>query len=1043
MGAGRVLTYLNRYAWDSVGGGMWWDVTHEHKTSEPLGAATLIAATLYRVQHKKYFLGVATRLLAWADKYTENPQAGNLYGRSATDGTVMDYVEGMMVAAHVELCPATKQKSYCAQAEQIAKASLAQFPVLADWAPETDVVYLRWMLDLYTYDKNPTWYALAYENAKHAAANARDASGFWSLRWDGGTRSTRPSTPSRRRSSSSRGSRRRLLPHEDARSRRGGGDLPLPSHATLVTQQAAFQQLAEQGLAQTQQYWWDEKYGWYSGRRLTTRPWRACGLVSAARARRGDRDRRPDPANKAAVETTFTPAENFWVPTIEGTGGITWLWGQRNTGNAIRRRRLVGGRQPPCIRGDEERALAVGRGARPLVHRRVRWDPVNGGTWWDSDHDHKTSEPLAAAALVAATLYRIVHEPYFLDLAQRYIAWADKYTLVDGLYGRNATDGTVMDYVEGMMIAAHVELCEGTGDKSWCTQAESIAKASLDTFPTIEPWTPEPDAIYLEGMLDLYEEDGNPTWYALAYANATSAEANARDPDGFWSPTGAATGWIRASSSPKPRRPSSSRGWPRPRRPREAPRCAHLRGDAAASVATRPPHRPGPPPGARRAGARNDADGVVERAGRLVQRPRGESPGLDALVVLSAPRARRGDRDRRSDGREQGARRHDVQAGGGVLGPDHRRDGRRLLAVRAPRHRNRLLRRRRLVGALLPRRVPGDGQRALAVGRRTRARVHRPVRLGPRERRYMVGRRPSHKTSEPLAAAAEVAATLYDIQHKAYYLKLATKYISWADAKTRNPAQGNLYGRSATDGTVMDYVEGMMVAAHVELCKATKQQSWCDQAEQLAQASLQQFPILADWAPETDVVYLRGLLELYAYDKNPTWYASCTTTRCAPPPTPAATRPACGRTSGTGPTPIRRRCSRRRRRPSSSPGSRRRRPRRANLLGMTETVEAPAALKQINHWIGGRSVAGQSGRKGPVYNPATGHQSARSTSRPSRRSIAPSRPRRPPLRRGAKSRSGGAPRSSSASASSCTSAARTSPGSSPPARQGSLRRDRR
>ncbi len=42
---------------------------------------------------------------------------------------------------------------------------------------------------------------------------------------------------------------------------------------------------------------------------------------------------------------------------------------------------------------------------------------------------------------------------------------------------------------------------------------------------------------------------------------------------------------------------------------------------------------------------------------------------------------------------------------------------------------------------------------------------------------------------------------------------------------------------------------------------------------------------------------------------------------------------------------------------------------------MTETIEAPAALRQIDHWIGGRSVAGTSGRKGPVFNPATGRQS--------------------------------------------------------------------
>ena len=42
---------------------------------------------------------------------------------------------------------------------------------------------------------------------------------------------------------------------------------------------------------------------------------------------------------------------------------------------------------------------------------------------------------------------------------------------------------------------------------------------------------------------------------------------------------------------------------------------------------------------------------------------------------------------------------------------------------------------------------------------------------------------------------------------------------------------------------------------------------------------------------------------------------------------------------------------------------------------MTETIEAPAALRQINHWIGGRSVAGGSGRTGPVFNPALGRQS--------------------------------------------------------------------
>jgi malonate-semialdehyde dehydrogenase (acetylating)/methylmalonate-semialdehyde dehydrogenase len=41
---------------------------------------------------------------------------------------------------------------------------------------------------------------------------------------------------------------------------------------------------------------------------------------------------------------------------------------------------------------------------------------------------------------------------------------------------------------------------------------------------------------------------------------------------------------------------------------------------------------------------------------------------------------------------------------------------------------------------------------------------------------------------------------------------------------------------------------------------------------------------------------------------------------------------------------------------------------------MTDVIEAPAAVRPINHWIGGRRYEGQSGRSGPVYNPATGEQ---------------------------------------------------------------------
>ncbi len=41
---------------------------------------------------------------------------------------------------------------------------------------------------------------------------------------------------------------------------------------------------------------------------------------------------------------------------------------------------------------------------------------------------------------------------------------------------------------------------------------------------------------------------------------------------------------------------------------------------------------------------------------------------------------------------------------------------------------------------------------------------------------------------------------------------------------------------------------------------------------------------------------------------------------------------------------------------------------------MTETIEAPTAVKPIHHWIGGRTVESESGRSGPVWNPARGVQ---------------------------------------------------------------------
>src|SRR5438445_11584557 len=40
----------------------------------------------------------------------------------------------------------------------------------------------------------------------------------------------------------------------------------------------------------------------------------------------------------------------------------------------------------------------------------------------------------------------------------------------------------------------------------------------------------------------------------------------------------------------------------------------------------------------------------------------------------------------------------------------------------------------------------------------------------------------------------------------------------------------------------------------------------------------------------------------------------------------------------------------------------------------TPPIEREQDVKRISHWIGGRTVEGESGRSGPVYNPARGVQ---------------------------------------------------------------------
>jgi hypothetical protein len=65
--------------------------------------------------------------------------------------------------------------------------------------------------------------------------------------------------------------------------------------------------------------------------------------------------------------------------------------------------------------------------------------------------------------------------------------------------------------------------------------------------------------------------------------------------------------------------------------------------------------------------------------------------------------------------------------------------------------------------------------------------------------------------------------------------------------------------------------EGAMLAAITALCEKTGKQSWCRAAEKLAANEIVWLAPFAD-GPQYDSVLVRGLLTLYAHDRNPRWY---------------------------------------------------------------------------------------------------------------------------------------------------------------------------
>lgn len=179
----RAFDFIERDGW-APQGGVWWSLDHTRTTAEPLAAEALLGALLYQSTHQLAYLRVAERYIAWANHHIWNASRG-LYQRAPGDPTVMDYVEGMMIGADATLCGALHRTSFCRAGESLAHAAAVAFPPSYHWAPETDAIYLRWLLELYRANHDRQWYDLANARAQQALANARDSQGLFTKNWDG------------------------------------------------------------------------------------------------------------------------------------------------------------------------------------------------------------------------------------------------------------------------------------------------------------------------------------------------------------------------------------------------------------------------------------------------------------------------------------------------------------------------------------------------------------------------------------------------------------------------------------------------------------------------------------------------------------------------------------------------------------------------------------------------------------------------------------------------------------------------------------------
>ncbi|HEY1523902.1 MAG TPA: glycoside hydrolase family 76 protein [Solirubrobacteraceae bacterium] len=349
----------------------------------------------------------------------------------------------------------------------------------------------------------------------------------------------------------------------------------------LTSAQRRYVSLAEQGVRRTAR-WKNAPRHWYNAVLDDRRPfplapvwdvfplWESVSELALAA---------PSSAHRAAVIRFADYAETYWDPNLKpGPGFIPYpssapsaaragtkayfddngWWGLAflDAYRAVRQRRYL---------RDAEKAFGF--------ITRFGWDKHGGGIWWNNRHPWRSGEALAAASGLSARLYRLTGQHFYLRWAVKLITWANHHVLKwDGSYALKVPHEATMSHAgEGSMLSALTALCETgasvpsavyagiaansfgpnrTSDRlpyapgSWCSWAEALATKTDLGVPSrqyrrvdaVVPLNdnPQTDAVYVRGLLDLYQHDHNHLWYDTATDSATRILDNARGRRGLF-----------------------------------------------------------------------------------------------------------------------------------------------------------------------------------------------------------------------------------------------------------------------------------------------------------------------------------------------------------------------------------------------------------------------------------------------------------------------------------------------------------------------------